>query len=659
MSGRLQSLAFGVGAALLLSACGGGGSSPAASTLPGAASTPPANSLQGSAPATFALSLQQYSPVNTAAKRRIAFVSPATSQISLTVVSVNGVATSAPPMVFGVSPISPNCIGSNGIVTCNLAATIPIGTDVLSASTLDVNGVSLGTSTITATVRQNATNTIALAIGGQIANLQIYLSQNHFTPGTALNSNVIVVPLDQSGAEIVNPGNYNPAIAVTSSSSAGGHIALVTNGANTGQSATINSPNDQVILAYDGGGTTGTSTITANAGGGITASQSVSISATGLTATPSGAQLVSSISYIFTSAGQTGAIAVSGGTAPYTVTSSDATLASISGSGSAFTVTANGYGLAGSATITVTDSASAVATIPVTFIAPAITLTPGTCGGTSCSATGVSYTIALGGPTGALAPTQVTATGGTGTFSYFFISSGTATSSYVNVGQAGGVFTITPSGFGNDALIFSSGNQTKYFAITASADAFGQSLPRAIGMIVETVGKSYSQTLPNTVTGAGAGPTPPIAGYAFNPGSPPSIVGLPATAANGTFTFTNSFGTSTVVPYTVFGLSFPSFAGGGAALNNEQATPADEAFTGAGKSEVVTVSGLKGSVSAQSSNTGVVTITAPASTTFTVNSIGAGTATVTVTDAGNGASATYTVSVTTTTIPIAGRVRHE
>lgn len=649
----------------LLSACGGGGGSAHAGTVPAAGSTPGSVTPQGSAVATFALSLQQYTPVDTTAKRRrVAYISPATAQISLTIVSVNGVASAGSPMTFPISPGAPNCTGTNGAVNCNLSATIPIGSDVLSASTLDVNGHTLGTSTITANVVQNATNVIALAVGGEIANLQIYLSQNHFTPGTPGTANVIVVPLDQSGAEIVNPGNYDPAITVTSSSSASGHLSLITDGTNTGQTSTLNSPNDQVVVSYDGGGTSGSSNIKADAGGGITATKNVSISAAGFGASPSGAQLVSSTGYIFTSAGQTGTITASGGTGPYNVSSSDTTLATVSpasGSGP-FTVTAAGYGVSGSATITVTDSASGVTTIPVTFIVAPIVLTPGTCGGSSCAAGGVSYTIPMTGPAGPLTPTPVTATGGTGTYNYFFISSGTTTSAYVNVSQTGGLFTITPSGLGNDALIVSSGNQMAYFAITASADAFGQSLPRAIGlvfMVNQSTGKTYDATLPATVTGvAGNAPVPTIAGFMFNAGNPPSIDALPAVAANGTFTFTNNFAGSTVVPYTVFGLAFPSYAGGGASLNSESAIPADEAFTGSGESETLTVTGLSSATfTASSSNTAVVTVGTPSGNTVVVSSVAAGTATITLTDTGNGASATYAVSVTTTTIPVASKAR--
>ncbi len=660
MNARLQSVGFAVGvtvALAALSACGGGGggSAPSAS-LPntgGSSSGTP----QGNANAAITLSLRQYSPVNTAAtKRRAAYVSPATAQISLTVVSVNGTAVTGTPTTFPVSPSSPGCNGTNGVVTCTLNANIPIGNDVLTASTLDANGHSLGSSTITASIVQNLANSIALSVGGTIASLQMYLSQSQFSSGTAGTANVIVVPLDQSGAEIVNPGNYNPSIAVTSSSSVSGHVSLITDGVNTGQSGTIASPNDQVVVSYDGVATSGGSTITANAGGGITASRTVSVSSPGLSASPSGAQFVSSSSYVFTAIGQTGTITVTGGTAPYTVVSSDTGVATISGTGP-YTVTAAGYGAAGTSTITVTDHIGAQTTIPVTFIAPAILLTPGTCGGTTCSATSVSYTVPIGGPTIPLSPTPVTATGGTGTFGYFFISSGTTTSQYATVSQGGSTFTITPSGFGNDAIIVTSGNQTAYYAIIASANAFGSTLPTAIGMLFESSGggtKFYSVTLPNAVTNVV--PSPLISGFLFNAGA--SINATPTAPGNGTLTFSSGFGTPTTIPYTVFGLAFATYQGAGFTQSTETAVPADEAFTAIGETDMLTVSGLTSSpnCNAQSANPNVVTASA-AGNHVTVTAVGSGTTTVLLTDTGNGATVSYTVSVTNTLIPIAGHLR--
>ena len=190
--------------------------------------------------------------------------------------------------------------------------------------------------------------------------------------------------------------------------------------------------------------------------------------------------------------------------------------------------------------------------------------------------------------------------------------------------------------------------------ITASADAFGQSLPRAIGMVVESVGKFYSATLPATVTGASAAPA--LAGFMFNAGNPPSIDATPTLTGGGNFTFTSSFGQTTVT-YVVFAFTFTSYSGAGELLSTETATPADQQFTGIGQTDSVNVGGPSAGFTAQSSNTGVVS-TSVAGSTLTVTSVGAGTATITATDNATGAAASYTVSVTTTTIPITSGPRH-
>ena len=369
-------------------------------------------------------------------------------------------------------------------MSCALSMTLPIGTDVLAASTLDSNGHTLGTSQI-ACDRRCRTQRIASRSpsAASIASMEIFLSKISFTPGAPSTANVIVVPLDSSGAQIVNPGNYSPPIAITevNDSGATGHFSLITNGTNTGLSSTVNSPNDQIILNYDGAGTAGSTTITAAPGAPVTpASVSAAFSTAGLASTPSGAQL-SSPSFIFTAAGQTGAIDIAGGTPPYTVTSSDTTLASVSGSGSHFTITAVGYGVNGAATITVTDHVSATTTTPVTFIAAPIVLGVSTCGtGNTCGsiAGGITstYTAPANGTSVHVNPTVFTASGGTGTYTYAFVSTGTQSSVYATAAQAGSQFTVTPNGSGSDAVIVLSGNQTAYFGTIAASSTPGYTI---------------------------------------------------------------------------------------------------------------------------------------------------------------------------------------
>jgi hypothetical protein len=640
-----------------LTACGGGGGGTTPSISGGSGSggsgtggSGSGTTSTGTATATFAVALQQYAPVQTTAvKRRVAFLSPATAQIAFTLVSVNGVAQTGATQTFAVGPTAPNCGSTSGIVNCTLSAALPIGSDVISASTLDANGHSLGTSQIQATVAQNTTNRIALAVGGTIASLQVYLSKTQFTPGTAGTANVIVVPLDSSGAAIVNPGNYNPPITLSMTGSTA-HFDLITDGGTPALTGTINSPNDQVVLSFDGSSGSGSINVVAAAGTGVASAQaSAGYNTQGFNISPGGAQFQSISSYLFTSAGQSDPIFVSGGTPPYTITSSDPTVATVSGTASPFTVTSVGYGVAGTTTITVSDSATpthASTTIPVTFQAPAIALTVGSCG--------ANATCTPNSLTGPQVASTINATGGTGTYSYIFVSSGTTTSSYATVAQVGNQFTITPNGSGNDALIVASGNASTYIGIISNQNALVNSLPKAFGfrignstsIVVGGSGETISSCSRTTGT---------LNGFTFVPGFPASIFANAASPSHGTITCTDSIGYSAVIPFSVYSISFGTYQGL-YSVNNPNAT-ADEAFTTTGQSDAVTVVDPGGTLAAVTSgDTHVVSISGLTNYAFTVTSVGAGTTTVTLTDT-TGASVSYNVSVTTTTIPIAGKTR--
>ena len=413
------------------------------------------------------------------------------------------------------------------------------------------------------------------------------------------------------------------------------------------------------MLSYDGIATSGISTIMATAGTGISASKTFSITTPGLAATPSGSQLTAASEYVFTAGGQTGSIVVSGGSTPYSVMSSATSVATVSGTGP-YTVTAVGYGTSGTATITVRDSASSITTIPVTFIAPAVSLAITHCGtGATCGAGSVYYPVPVGGPTSPLGATTIAANGGINTYAFSFGTTGTTMSAYATASQSGNSFTITPNGFGNDAIIISSANQIAYYDIGASPNAFQQALPSGIGMLYEGVGKYYSATLPSSVTNVTEETGPTNDGFVYS-SSGPTISATPHSSGHGTLRFSNS--TSYVdIPRTIFGLTFSTYQGTGAASSTEQTTPgaspgADEQFTGTGETDTVSVSGTSGNVTATSGNTGIVTVSA-SGTTVTVTAVGAGTTSITLTDAGNGVTASYPVSVTSTTIPIANGSR--
>jgi hypothetical protein len=299
---------------------------------------------------------------------------------------------------------------------------------------MDANAHVLGTALVPETIASNTANAVRLSLNGTIASLQLFLSNSSFSVGTPATALVVVVPLDSSGAQIVNPGAYSPSIAVASVAPAH-HFSLIFDGTPSGSAATLLSPSDQVVLSYDGVATD-TAHVTVTAGA---ATASRNASAGGPPALSSGISgTVSSTAqhFQFTSLGQTGTITPAGGAAPYTVTAVTPGVVSIApGSGAGpFTVTATGFG---STTITITDSASASTTQLAVVVPPPLTIT---------DAQGVSIN---GGFAAVL--------GGTGATQTFTIGGGCGTGSYT--GGAGGT-GVTPGIAGHTLTLFDNGSQT-------------------------------------------------------------------------------------------------------------------------------------------------------------------------------------------------------
>ena len=662
-----------VAAALSLAACGGGGSSNSGGIAPpggggngsGAGGGGGANTL---APASVSVSFLQYQPVQTAGRRRTAFISPATQSISLSVIVANGSTVPNPTVTtFNVGPSATNCTGSGATVTCSATIDAPVGTDVIAISSFSgpngSGGNPLGTTQAPVTIVQNSTNRIPLSLGGTIASLELYLSKSNLSVSSP-KSLVVIVPLDASGAVIVNPGDYNPSINVTSSDTTGAFSLILDNGAPSAGPVTVASPNDQVVLSYSGNGTTPVSTTVTATAGTATASSNAHAgsgppalrgagSGTGFTgATPD--------QFIFTAIGQTANIAVSGGTPPYTIVSSDPTVASVGGTSPAFTVTSTGLGanLSGNATVTISDSATTPNhfTYPVTVEPPALALAVASCG-TAATCTPAKITFPQG-PTNPIPPQEtgtITASGGTGVYTFYFASSGTTTSVYANVVQGGANFTITPTGTGNDTLIVQSGAQSALYAIVTGSPV------AAVGMLIEGTStpsrpKNFAIPEPGAVTAVALSSGPAISALAL---AANTLTGAPSAAGNGSLTFTIN-ALPIAVPFTSFGVVFATYGGSGASSPAEivNAAGADEAFTANGQSDTVTVTGVVGTLTAGSSNPNLVSVTAAGNTlTVTSAATGNGFATITLYDSGTGASAAYSVSVTTTTIPVASHNR--
>jgi hypothetical protein len=552
-------------------------------------------------------------------------------------------------------------------VTCTASIDAPVGNDVVAITSYggqNGTGTALGTTQAPATIVQNSTNRIPLSIGGTIANLELFLANPSFTIGTAATSLIVIVPLDASGAVIVNPGDYNPSIAVTLSSTAGGAFSLVLDGNESGSSATVASPNDQAVLAYNGSGTASLSTTVTATAGSIVASASADAGAasTGyFHANGSGTGFTASTpdQFVFTASGQTGTLAIAGGVPPYAVATSNGSVATVSGTSPTFTVTSVGVG---SATLTVTDSATMPNhfTYPVTFAPPPIALAVSSYGSaTTCTTSKVTFPQSgIGGVNPTTETCTLLASGGTNAYTSYFASTGTTTSADAVAAQSGNSFTITPTGAGNDTLIVQSGTQSYVYAIVTGSP-FAASLPAAAGLLVEDgTGKNFSVTLPGAVTSVTQTSGLTDNNLIF---SAPVLSATPMTGGTGNWLLSDAAGDTGNVPWTVFQLTFGTYAGSGAASASEifNAPGADEAFTGNSETDSVTVFGAGGTLTATSSNPNLVGVTVNSNTSLTVTSAasGNGFATITLTDSATGGSAKYSVSVTTTTIPVANRNR--
>lgn len=244
---RFSSLpvAFGA-AALVLSACGGGGSS-APATPRVAASVSPASVL-----VTIKIDEPAARTAAQSAKRRPAYLSPATQSITI---SVDG----ATPVAQNLTPSGGNCatppFGATPV--CTLLASAPAGSDTFTFVTYDGTGGTgnkLSQNTVVQTIVAGQANTVAVTLDGVPTGVLVTPYPNQPTvvqqgTGYAISGttpvNVAVLALDADNNVIVGPGA--PALAVTSNS-ANLHVASVANNpneftltpVNEGTSATLN-----------------------------------------------------------------------------------------------------------------------------------------------------------------------------------------------------------------------------------------------------------------------------------------------------------------------------------------------------------------------------------------------------------------------------------
>ncbi|HET9095182.1 MAG TPA: hypothetical protein VFN37_00860 [Candidatus Baltobacteraceae bacterium] len=232
-----------------LAACAGGGGGPA---------VPSGGSAQHPSSAVFSISI----PARSTA-RSPGYVSPNTQSLTI---GVNG---AAPSVTQNVTSSSGGCTSSGtsaasgGGITCSVTVSAPVGSDTFTVtlySGTNAGGAKLATGSVTATIG-SAPTSVDITLDGVVDSVLIGLGNSMPTAGSATTIAVTVMAKDASGATIISPGGYSPAITLQDSD-ASGHTTL--------SSTTVPAPGTAITLHYDGSPLISSATISALVTGSIT-----------------------------------------------------------------------------------------------------------------------------------------------------------------------------------------------------------------------------------------------------------------------------------------------------------------------------------------------------------------------------------------------------
>lgn len=235
----------------LVAGCGGGAA--AGPRAAEAVLVPPPTAAPVST--TTSASLTITVPRNTSsAQRSPHYVSPNSTSIAITVVSVNGIAPTiaqAPvnPTIVALSTAGGgNCTVSPAGETCTVPLPAPTGAVQYTFQLKDSTGNVLARNTVTFTIAATSSQSFAAVLAGVVASVSVF--KPTLQTGTAFSGPITVQGFDPSGALIVGGAPYANAFTLTDNDTTS-HTSLTVN-AVTGKTVTVTSPNDVVILNYDG-----------------------------------------------------------------------------------------------------------------------------------------------------------------------------------------------------------------------------------------------------------------------------------------------------------------------------------------------------------------------------------------------------------------------
>ncbi len=260
--------ALAVASILVLAGCGGGGGGSSA-TPPAPAPSPTAKAPgpQPAGKATLTIAIPRVVPAASARAPR--YVSPNTTAIDVTVNSVDGNTTlpaGVPRDTVTQLSTAPggNCtVGSAG-ETCTIAISAPAGSVSYSFTLLDNASPTphqLATNTLTYAIAPGSTPNLQAPLDGIVASVQI--TAPAFSAGTSYSGPLVVTAYDASGAQITGSQPYWKPFDLTDGDGSG-NTSLTANG-RTGSTVTLGTPNDGVIINYNG---QATDTFTISSSGG-------------------------------------------------------------------------------------------------------------------------------------------------------------------------------------------------------------------------------------------------------------------------------------------------------------------------------------------------------------------------------------------------------
>lgn len=248
----MNTRAAAVAAFVLLAGCGGGGGGNVAPTAP-----PPVQSPAGPTPSGSATLTLFVPRGGSSAKRAPHFVSPNATSLTVAVLTVDGAPPSATQVPPGQSPqtfplsTAPggNCTVSPGGETCTVTIPAPTGQVTYQFDLFGGTGnPKLATLTQTYTILPGSSPNLSAVLHGIVASVAIFTPG--LTAGTSFSGPITVNAFDPSGALIVGAQTYQNPFTLTDNDTEG--ATSLTNNATTAATITVNSPNDVVILNYDG-----------------------------------------------------------------------------------------------------------------------------------------------------------------------------------------------------------------------------------------------------------------------------------------------------------------------------------------------------------------------------------------------------------------------